>query len=71
MTLQRCRLIGNSVTFGKGAHTCPGKNLARLELRIALEEWFKRIPDFHVEDESAIGFSSGIVGVVNELKLTW
>ena len=61
----------NSVTFGKGAHTCPGKNLARLELRIALEEWFKRIPDFHVEDESAIGFSSGIVGVVNELKLTW
>jgi cytochrome P450 len=61
----------NSVTFGKGAHTCPGKNLARLELRIVLEEWFKRIPDFSLDNEDSISFSSGIVGVVDELKLKW
>ena len=65
------RKQGNSLTFGRGAHTCPGKNLARVELRIALEEWLKRIPDFEVDESSPIRFSSGIVGVVNELKLRW
>jgi len=65
------RKQGNSLTFGRGAHTCPGKNLARVELRIALEEWLKRIPDFEVDESSPISFSSGIVGVVNELNLRW
>ena len=65
------RKQGNSLTFGRGAHTCPGKNLARVELRIALEEWLKRSPDFEVDKSSPISFSSGIVGVVNELKLRW
>jgi cytochrome P450 len=60
-----------SLTFGRGAHTCPGKNLARVELRIAIEEWLKRIPDFHVDGDSPVSFSSGIVGVVNELNLRW
>ncbi|MBT7752804.1 MAG: cytochrome P450, partial [Porticoccaceae bacterium] len=65
------RKQGNSLTFGRGAHTCPGKNLARVELRIAIEEWLKRIPDFHVDGDSPVSFSSGIVGVVNELNLRW
>ena len=65
------RKDGTSLTFGRGAHTCPGKNLARVELRIAIEEWLKRIPDFHVDGDSPVSFSSGIVGVVNELKLRW
>ena len=65
------RSQGNSLTFGRGAHTCPGKNLARVELRIAIEEWLKRIPEFYVDDDSQITFSSGIVGVVNQLNLRW
>jgi cytochrome P450 len=65
------RKQGNSLTFGRGAHTCPGKNLARVELRIAIEEWLKRIPDFDVAENSHVSFSSGIVGVVNELNLRW
>ena len=65
------RKRGNSLTFGRGAHTCPGKNLARIELRIAIEEWLRRIPDFHVDQSRNVSFSSGIVGVVNELNLRW
>ncbi|MDG1311879.1 MAG: cytochrome P450 [Porticoccaceae bacterium] len=65
------RKQGNSLTFGRGAHTCPGKNLARVELGIAIEEWLKRIPDFQVDNKSQLSFSSGIVGVVNELNLRW
>ena len=71
MAVEFGRKQGNSLTFGRGAHTCPGKNLARVELRIALEEWLKRIPNFHVDESSSVSFSSGIVGVVNELNLRW
>ena len=71
MAVEFGRKQGNSLTFGRGAHTCPGKNLARVELRIALEEWLKRIPNFHVDESSTVSFSSGIVGVVNQLNLRW
>jgi hypothetical protein len=40
-------------------------------LRIAIEEWLRRIPDFHVDQSRDVSFSSGIVGVVNELNLRW
>lgn len=35
------------LTFGYGAHQCMGKNLARMEMRIFLEEFTRRLP--HME----------------------
>jgi cytochrome P450 len=61
----------NSLTFGRGAHICPGKNLARIELCITIEEWFKRIPEFQLNESIPVSFGSGIVGVVNDLNLKW
>jgi cytochrome P450 len=58
-------------TFGHGPHRCPGASLARLELRIALREWLRRIPDFHVADESAIRFAAGQVATLTALPLAW
>jgi len=37
-----------SLAFGQGAHFCLGASLARLEGRIALEEIWKRMPDYEV-----------------------
>jgi cytochrome P450 len=34
--------------FGSGIHRCLGSHLARLELRVALREWHRRIPDYHI-----------------------
>ncbi len=38
-----------SVYFGYGIHKCLGIHLARLEMRIALEELFKRYPDYAID----------------------
>jgi cytochrome P450 len=47
------------LTFGSGAHRCLGSNLARLEVRIALEEWLRAMPHFRLSDPDAIEWSGG------------
>ena len=37
------------IAFGRGIHRCLGSHLARRELRVALTELHRRIPDYHVE----------------------
>jgi cytochrome P450 len=34
------------VAFGVGIHRCLGAHLAQLEIRVSLEEWLRRIPEF-------------------------
>ena len=38
------RQINRHVAFGLGIHRCIGSNLARLELRVALQEWIRAFP---------------------------
>ena len=57
--------------FGKGHHICPGAHLARTELKIVLEEWLARIPEFRLASGSTLSFTSGIVATVDPFELEW
>ena len=65
------RAAGQHVTVGNGRHLCPGMHLARLEMRVTIEEWLARIPDFEVAAGAEVRFKGGIVGVVQALPLVW
>lgn len=49
------------VAFGLGIHRCVGSNLARMELRVALEEWLARVPDFELAAPDEVRWSTGQV----------
>lgn len=42
---------GDHLSFGYGAHQCMGKNLARMELQIFLEELTKRLPHMRLRQQ--------------------
>ncbi len=48
------------LAFGGGHHLCLGAHLARLELRVALEEFHRRIPNYRIPEGVEIHFSPGI-----------
>ena len=49
------------VAFGVGIHRCAGSNLARMEMQVALSVLLERIPDFQLEDPSAVTWAGGQV----------
>jgi cytochrome P450 len=65
------RDVRRHAAFGDGPHRCPGSFLARLELRIFLEEWLPRVPDFEVAPGEQVRTSSGPVNGMLYLPLVW
>jgi cytochrome P450 len=43
--------------FGLGIHRCLGSHLARMELRVALEVWLERVPQFSLQDPSTVAWA--------------
>lgn len=58
------------LAFGGGAHRCLGSHLARMELRVALEEWHKRIPNYEIKPGETPTYSPGIREVLY-LPIVW
>jgi cytochrome P450 len=55
------RAPNRHIAFGTGIHRCAGSHLARMELRVALEEWLTHIPSFRLADPAAVSWSGGQV----------
>lgn len=47
------RPIERLLSFGRGQHFCLGVHVARLEITIMIEEWLKRVPDYHIDENAA------------------
>ena len=65
------RRASRNAAFGRGPHFCPGAHLARAEVKITLEEWLARIPEFELVRDADIRYRSGIVGTVRGVSVTW
>ncbi len=68
-------LIGRDIgaklqSFGSGAHFCLGAHLARMEARVALEEMFKRIRGYEVDEANSVRVHSSNVRGFAHLPMT-
>ena len=71
MTTDLERKPKDSLTFGWGPHRCVGSLLARNEIKTALDEWLRRIPDFRIKrNASGDGFAGLVMGYYH-LPLEW
>jgi cytochrome P450 len=57
------------LTFGLGPHRCLGSHLARLEVRVAFEEWHQRIPDYRIGSRGIGDWHLGGVWGVDSVHL--
>jgi len=55
------RAVNRHVAFGVGIHRCAGSNLARMELRVAVQEWLRRIPEFQIATGGDVTWAGGQV----------
>lgn len=65
------RKVNRHLAFGAGPHRCLGAHLARVELKIALDEWHARIPEYQIEPGfQTMERTAGTWGI-DSLPLVW
>ncbi len=66
-----CREIDLHLGLGHGRHICLGASLARLESRVALEEFVRRFPDYEIPDDGIERMHSSNVRGFSGLTLVY
>ena len=64
------REVNRHLAFGGGVHRCLGSHLARRELRIALREWHRRIPEYTLTPGYEVNYLPPL-RYVPDLQLSW
>ncbi len=61
-----------NLAFGVGPHRCLGSHLARMEMRVALAEWHRRIPEYELAPGATpqVRWPAGVVGI-DSVPLVW
>ena len=59
-TVRFDREVNRHIAFGGGVHRCLGSHLARMELRVALREWHRRIPEYSVAPGHSLVYTPNI-----------
>jgi cytochrome P450 len=59
------------VALGRGKHYCLGKDLAKLEMRILLEESLRRLPELQMDQSKPFRRYAGIVDSVTDAYFTF
>jgi cytochrome P450 len=63
------RTENRHAAFGLGIHRCIGSNLARMEIKVALQEWLARIPEFSLDPAEKVTWSEGTVRGPRRLRM--
>jgi cytochrome P450 len=71
LTTDLSRKPKDILTFGAGPHRCVGSLLARNEIKTALDEWLRRIPDFRIKRGASVDGFAGLVMGYHHLPLEW
>jgi cytochrome P450 len=64
------REVNRHAAFGLGIHRCIGSTLARMELRVALEEWLGKFPAVVLTPGAVVKWSAGTVRGPRQLPIT-
>ena len=67
------RKRNNHMGFASGPHRCLGQHLARREMQIAVEEWLRVIPEFHIagDEQQLTERGGGSMMTLMDLPLEW
>jgi cytochrome P450 len=68
-TLKFERPAAGHVAFGYGIHRCLGQHVARLEMRVILEEVLRRLPDYELRADAPVKRAGGVTRMIHSLPV--
>jgi cytochrome P450 len=71
LTVDLTRRPNAHYSFAAGFHRCLGSHLARMELRAALDQFHKRIPEYRLPDGIELTYEAIPVRLARPLPLMW